>query len=163
PWRDQGRDHPARGEHAAHIERLRIHALRQPRQGARRLGAVSAEVRAALAHSAVPATRHRLGRRRIRSHSVGGRRRERLATALAIGATAVLMAERATPTSVFKRLAERKPTIFYGVPTLYGAMLASPEFPKEESLTLRLCVSAGEALPADMGRRWKEKTGVDIL
>jgi len=48
--------------------------------------------------------------------------------ALAIGATAVLMAERATPTSVFKRLAERKPTIFYGVPTLYGAMLASPEF-----------------------------------
>ncbi|TMG90557.1 MAG: benzoate-CoA ligase family protein [Betaproteobacteria bacterium] len=83
--------------------------------------------------------------------------------ALAIGATAVLMAERATPTSVFKRLAERKPTIFYGVPTLYGAMLASPEFPKEKSLTLRLCVSAGEALPADMGRRWKERTGVDIL
>src|SRR5256885_7440581 len=42
-------------------------------------------------------------------------------------------------------------------------MLASPEFPKEESLALRLCVSAGEALPADMGRRWKERTGVDIL
>src|SRR2546427_809588 len=83
--------------------------------------------------------------------------------ALAIGATAVLMAERATPASVFKRFAETKPTIFYGVPTLYGAMLASPEFPKQESLTLRLCVSAGEALPADMGRRWKERTGVDIL
>src|SRR5260370_12200025 len=73
------------------------------------------------------------------------------------------MAERATPAWVFKRLAERKPTIFYAVPTLYGAMLASPEFPKKESLSLRLCVSAGEALPADMGRRWKEKTGVDIL
>jgi benzoate-CoA ligase len=73
------------------------------------------------------------------------------------------MAERATPASVFKRLAERKPTIFYAVPTLYGAMLASPEFPKEEFLALRLCVSAGEALPADMGRRWKERTGVDIL
>src|SRR3989442_8382569 len=42
-------------------------------------------------------------------------------------------------------------------------MLASPEFRKEEFLALRLCVSAGEALPADMGRRWKERTGVDIL
>ena len=83
--------------------------------------------------------------------------------ALAIGATAVLMAERATPASVFRRLAETKPTIFYGVPTLYGAMLASPGLPKKESFALRLCVSAGEALPADMGRRWKERTGVDIL
>jgi benzoate-CoA ligase len=83
--------------------------------------------------------------------------------ALAAGATAVLMAERATPASVFKRLAEAKPTIFYAVPTLYGAMLASPEFPKEEFPALRLCVSAGEALPADMGRRWKERTGVDLL
>ena len=83
--------------------------------------------------------------------------------ALAAGATAVLMAERATPASVFKRLAETRPTIFYAVPTLYGAMLASPEFPKEKFLALRLCVSAGEALPADMGRRWKERTGVDIL
>jgi benzoate-CoA ligase len=82
---------------------------------------------------------------------------------LAIGATAVLMAERATPASVFKRLAETKPTIFYAVPTLYGAMLASPELPKKESLALRMCVSAGEALPADMGRRWKERTGIDIL
>src|SRR6266705_2438063 len=82
---------------------------------------------------------------------------------LAIGAKAVLMAERATAASVFRRLAQTKPTIFYAVPTLYGAMLASPEFPKKESLSLRLCVSAGEALPADMGRRWKERTGVDIL
>jgi len=82
---------------------------------------------------------------------------------LAFGATAVLMAERATPAAVFKRLMERKPTIFYAVPTLYGAMLASPEFSKNDSFALRLCVSAGEALPADMGRRWKEKTGIDIL
>jgi len=50
--------------------------------------------------------------------------------ALATGATAVLMAERATPAAVFKRLAETKPSIFYAVPTLYGAMLASPSFRK---------------------------------
>jgi benzoate-CoA ligase len=82
---------------------------------------------------------------------------------LAAGATAVLMAERATPAAVFKRLVERRPTIFYGVPTLYASMLASPEFPRRAELALRACVSAGEALPEDLGRRWKEKTGVDIL
>jgi benzoate-CoA ligase len=82
---------------------------------------------------------------------------------LAAGATAILMAERPTPASVFKRLVERKPTIFYGVPTLYASMLASPELPNQSALALRACVSAGEALPAELGRRWKERTGVDIL
>ena len=56
---------------------------------------------------------------------------------LAVGATAVLMAERPTPASVFKRLKEHRPTIFYGVPTLFGSMLASPELPRREELALR--------------------------
>jgi benzoate-CoA ligase len=73
------------------------------------------------------------------------------------------MGERPTPASVFKRLTENKPTFFYGVPTLYAAMLASPEFPKKEALALRRCVSAGEALPAQISKSWKERTGVDIL
>ncbi len=82
---------------------------------------------------------------------------------LAFGATTVLMAERPTPTSVFKRLAERKPTFFYGVPTLYAAMLADTAFPKRESLALRQCISAGEALPPEISKRFKEKVGVEIL
>jgi benzoate-CoA ligase len=86
-----------------------------------------------------------------------------LSFTLAAGAAATLMAERPTPASVFKRLTENKPTIFYGVPTLYAAMLASPEFPKRQSLALRLCVSAGEALPPQIAKSWKEKTGVEIL
>ena len=86
-----------------------------------------------------------------------------LTFALATGASAVLMAERATPAAVFKRLVDRKPTIFYGVPTLYASMLAHPAFPNASELALRACVSAGEALPAELGRRWKEKAGVDIL
>ncbi|HEY7674988.1 MAG TPA: benzoate-CoA ligase family protein [Burkholderiales bacterium] len=86
-----------------------------------------------------------------------------LSFTLATGATAVLMAERPTPASVFKRLAQDRPTLFYGVPTLYAAMLASPEFPKKGTLALRLCVSAGEALPPQISKSWKEKTGVDIL
>jgi len=82
---------------------------------------------------------------------------------LAVGATAVLMAERPTPAAVFKRLKEKKPTIFFGVPTLYAAMLASPEFPAKDALALRLCVSAGEALPPQISKNWKEKTGIEIL
>jgi benzoate-CoA ligase len=82
---------------------------------------------------------------------------------LAVGASAVLMAERPTPAGVFKRLIEHRPTIFYGVPTLYGAMLASPELPPREQLALRVCASAGEALPAELGRRWTERFGVEIL
>jgi benzoate-CoA ligase len=82
---------------------------------------------------------------------------------LAAGATALLMAERPVPGAVFKRLTEQGPTIFFGVPTLYAAMLASAEFPSRESLVLTRCVSAGEALPADLGKRWHERTGVDIL
>jgi benzoate-CoA ligase len=82
---------------------------------------------------------------------------------LAVGATALLMAERPTPAAVFKRLASHRPTIFYGVPTLYAALLASPDFPPCDALALRCCVSAGEALPAELGRRWHERTGVDIL
>ena len=82
---------------------------------------------------------------------------------LSVGATTVLMAERPTPAAVFRRLIEHRATIFYGVPTLYAAMLASPEFPSSEALRLRRCVSAGEPLPAEIGRRFRESTGVDIL
>ncbi len=82
---------------------------------------------------------------------------------LAVGATAILMAERPTPEAVFKRLVERQPTIFYAVPTLYAALLASPNFPERTRLKLRICTSAGEALPADIGKRWTERTGVEIL
>ena len=82
---------------------------------------------------------------------------------LIAGATTVLMAERPTPDAVFKRLTEKKPTLFYGVPTLYAGMLASPAFPSQGSLNLKTCVSAGEALPPQIAKSFKEKTGVDIL
>ncbi len=82
---------------------------------------------------------------------------------MSVGATTVLMAERPTPDSVFKRLVEKKPTIFYGVPTLYAALLASPNFPEKTRLSLRVCTSAGEALPEQLGKRWTERTGVEIL
>ncbi len=82
---------------------------------------------------------------------------------LAVGATTLLMAERPAPASVYERLKVQRPTIFYGVPTLYAAMLAAPNLPRRDELALRVCVSAGEALPPDIGRRWTEHFGVEIL
>ena len=82
---------------------------------------------------------------------------------LSAGATTILMAERPTPQAVFKRLLEQRPTVFYGVPTLYAAMLAAPELPRREAVALRLCVSAGEALPRDIGERFTGHFGCEIL
>ena len=82
---------------------------------------------------------------------------------LAVGATVVLMAERPSPPAVFARLKNHRPTIFYGVPTLFAALLANPDLPRREELALRCCTSAGEALPAEIGRRWTERFGVEIL
>ena len=82
---------------------------------------------------------------------------------LSVGATTILMAERPTPQAVFKRLTERKPTIFFGVPTLYAAMLASPELPARSDVALRRCVSAGEPLPKEVGERFAARFGCDVL
>ena len=82
---------------------------------------------------------------------------------LSVGATTILLSERPTPQAVCRILKEYQPTIFYGVPTLYSALLASGELPKRKESKLRRCTSAGEALPADVGRRWSEHFGVDIL
>ena len=82
---------------------------------------------------------------------------------LAVGATTVLMAERPTPAAVARRLRERQPTIFYGVPTLYAAMLASDDLPQRGEVAIRRCASAGEALPEQIAKRWAEHFGVDIL
>lgn len=83
---------------------------------------------------------------------------------LHVGATAVLMAERPTPGAVLDRLRDHGATIFYGVPTLFGAILADPGNDRGRvSEALRICVSAGEALPEDIARRWAARFGVDVL
>lgn len=82
---------------------------------------------------------------------------------LTFGATTILMAERPTPEAVFRRLVERKPTVFYGVPTLFAAMLASPNLPPREAMAVRIATSAGEALPEHIGKRFREHFGVDVL
>ncbi|PUE40018.1 benzoate-CoA ligase family protein [Limnohabitans sp. Hippo3] len=82
---------------------------------------------------------------------------------LSVGATVVLMAERPTPQATFKRLVDHQPTVFYGAPTGYGGMLASPDLPAKSQVALRLCSSAGEALPRDIGERWTQHFGCEII
>ncbi|QYY32901.1 benzoate-CoA ligase family protein [Cupriavidus pinatubonensis] len=82
---------------------------------------------------------------------------------LFVGATTVLMAERPTPAAVFRRLCEHRPTVFCGVPTLFAGMLASPELPPRSDVAMRVCTSAGEALPRDIGERFFAHFGCDIL
>jgi 4-hydroxybenzoate-CoA ligase len=83
---------------------------------------------------------------------------------MSVGATAILWPERPTPDAIFALMRQHRPTIFYAVPSLYTAMLAHDAIgPGAGSDRLRLCVSAGEALPAQIGERWREVTGVDVL
>lgn len=83
---------------------------------------------------------------------------------MSVGAAAVFLPARPTPEAVLSILAQYNPSIFGGVPTLYAGLLAHPLIrPGAGSARLRRCISAGEALPEDVGRRWKSLTGVDIL
>jgi benzoate-CoA ligase len=82
---------------------------------------------------------------------------------LTVGATVVLMAERPTPDAVFKRWAEQRPTVFFGAPTGFAGMLASPALPPRSAVALRLASSAGEALPADIGERFTRHFGVEVI
>ncbi len=85
-------------------------------------------------------------------------------TTLWAGASAVLYPERPTPQSVFETLRKYQPNIFFGVPTLYAAILGDPSCsPAAGSGRLRLCVSAGEPLPPPVGQEWKKRFGLDIV
>ena len=82
---------------------------------------------------------------------------------LSVGASVVLMAERPTPQACFQRMTRHQPTVFYGAPTGYGGMLAATDLPARNAVGLRLCSSAGEALPRDIGERWTAHFGCEII
>ncbi len=83
---------------------------------------------------------------------------------LSVGATTILMAERPTPDATFRRWTGAvRPTVFFGAPTGFAGMLASPALPAREAVSLRMCSSAGEALPAELGQRFKAHFGCDIV
>lgn len=83
---------------------------------------------------------------------------------MGVGAESVLYPHRPTPDAVFEVITRHRPTLFFGVPTLYAAMLAMKDAERRFDLgSLRLCVSAGEALPAELYTRWRDRFGVEIV
>jgi benzoate-CoA ligase len=83
---------------------------------------------------------------------------------LGLGAQSVLYPHRPTPEAVFEVLTRHRPTLFFGVPTLYAAMLATKDADRRFDLSsLRLCISAGEALPEELYARWRERFGVEVV
>jgi 4-hydroxybenzoate-CoA ligase len=83
---------------------------------------------------------------------------------MSVGATAILMPERPTPDSVMATMRRHNPTIFCGVPTLFASMLARSDLKiGAGSARLRLCTSAGEALPEDIGQRWQNIVGTEVI
>ncbi len=83
---------------------------------------------------------------------------------MSVGATTILLAGRPTAESVTSVIRETCPTVFCAVPTLYAAMAAALEGKRPEGTgRLRRCISAGEALPAEVGARWAKIFGIDIL
>jgi benzoate-CoA ligase len=80
------------------------------------------------------------------------------------GGRTIYLAERATPEAILETVARERPTLLFAVPTMYAGMLACSEESGGHDLTsLRACVSAGEALPAEICRRWSRRFGVEIL
>src|SRR3954462_5702855 len=83
---------------------------------------------------------------------------------MSVGASTVLNSERPTPALMFALMNKYNPTIFFGVPTLFSAMLNDETLKHERAGSrLRICTSAGEALPESVGNAWKTRFGVDIL
>ena len=80
------------------------------------------------------------------------------------GATTILCREKPTPEVIGRILEEYKPTIFFGVPVVYNLLLDHHRRVRTvDCSSLRLCISAGEALPAHLGEEWQKAFGVEVL
>jgi benzoate-CoA ligase len=79
------------------------------------------------------------------------------------GATAIQLGGRPRPAACIRTIADQRPTVLFSVPALYNAMLADPSIGDADLSSLRVGVSAAEALPAEVWRQWRERTGTEIL
>ena len=80
-----------------------------------------------------------------------------------VGASAILFPGRSTADELYDQIQAHRPTLLTSVPTMINNMLRSPRCEGADLSSLRVCLSAGEALPAKLYEEWKERTGVEIL
>ena len=81
----------------------------------------------------------------------------------AAGASTVLFPEAPTPEILFERIRHHRPTVLINVPTMIHRMISHPEARSQDFSSLRVCTSAGEALPAELYHRWRETFGIELL
>lgn len=81
----------------------------------------------------------------------------------AAGASTLLMAGRPTPSRVFDEIATHRPTVFFGLPTLYTAMIKDPAAQAADLSCVRMCISAAEVLSLDIFTSWREHFGHEIV
>jgi benzoate-CoA ligase family protein len=80
-----------------------------------------------------------------------------------VGAAGIVFPERTTPERIFELIERHRPTVLVQVPTMMAAMLAHPDAAQRDLSCLRLCTSAGEALPRELYERWQKTFGVEVL
>ena len=81
-----------------------------------------------------------------------------------VGAATILLPDRPLPATIFETINKYRPTVFFGVPTLYASLLQVENAEQKYDLSsLRICTSAGEALPKEIYFAWKKRFGLDIL
>jgi benzoate-CoA ligase family protein len=80
-----------------------------------------------------------------------------------VGGAGIVFPERTTPDRIFELIAEHRPTILVNVPTMMAQMIAHPDAGSQDLSCLRLCTSAGEALPRELHDRWLDTFGVEVL
>ncbi len=80
------------------------------------------------------------------------------------GASVVLLSSPPSPESVIETVSTFKPTVFFGVPTQYNSVLKKMNGSSTNPFaSVRICTSAGEALPPEIFKKWSERTGLEIL
>jgi benzoate-CoA ligase family protein len=80
-----------------------------------------------------------------------------------VGAAGIVFPERTTPERIFELVAQHRPSILVQVPTMMAAMIAHPGAAQQDLSCMRLCTSAGEALPRELYERWRATFGVEVL
>ena len=80
-----------------------------------------------------------------------------------LGASAVLVPDSPTADTVLETITKYHPTVFFGIPTLYASLLQVEDIDKYDLSSLRICTSAGEALPKEIFTKWKKRFGIEIL
>ena len=80
-----------------------------------------------------------------------------------VGASSVLYPGRPDPESVFDCIERFRPTLFFGLPTLYNALVSDPRARKARLSSIRLCLSAAETLSAELFQTWYDMFGLEIV